>query len=348
MTIQINGTSGISGVDGSATTPAIQGTDTNTGLTFGTDTVGVVTGGTTRTTVDSSGRLLVGTSTSANDNIDGTGYANIVQILGAATGAGLKVGNTAAASRINIVRNESVGSGVELGALSFGTETPTSVERARISSFSQTTGGSGGRGGQLRFYIAADGSANPTERMRISNTGNLGLFNTASDSIYISNTVGAGTGTYFIYALHSASTLFNGTNSFRVTTNGNVYNTNGTYTSISDRRLKENIVDANSQWQDIRSLRIRNFNYREDTGNETHRQIGLIAQELEQVSPGLVTAIPFAEGEKAFDADGNELNELKTVNMSVLYMKAVKALQEAMERIETLEAKVTQLEGGTN
>jgi hypothetical protein len=29
----------------------------------------------------------------------------------------------------------------------------------------------------------------------------------------------------------------------------------------------------------------------------------------------------------------------------VLYMKAVKALQEAMERIETLEAKVAALEG---
>jgi hypothetical protein len=32
------------------------------------------------------------------------------------------------------------------------------------------------------------------------------------------------------------------------------------------------------------------------------------------------------------------------VNYSVLYMKAVKTLQEAMERIETLEAKVAALE----
>jgi hypothetical protein len=35
---------------------------------------------------------------------------------------------------------------------------------------------------------------------------------------------------------------------------------------------------------------------------------------------------------------------LKSVKYSILYMKAVKALQEAMERIETLEAKVTALE----
>jgi len=35
----------------------------------------------------------------------------------------------------------------------------------------------------------------------------------------------------------------------------------------------------------------------------------------------------------------------KEVKYSVLYMKAIKALQEAMARIETLETKVTALEG---
>ena len=44
------------------------------------------------------------------------------------------------------------------------------------------------------------------------------------------------------------------------------------------------------------------------------------------------------------DAEGNDLGTVtKSVNYSVLYMKAVKALQEAMERIETLEAKVAAL-----
>jgi hypothetical protein len=38
------------------------------------------------------------------------------------------------------------------------------------------------------------------------------------------------------------------------------------------------------------------------------------------------------------DAEGNDLGTVtKSVNYSVLYMKAVKALQEAMERIEQLE-----------
>ena len=64
MAITIDGDNGISGVNGTATTPALQGTDSNTGIVFGTDEVQVATGGSTRATVDSSGRLLVGTTSS--------------------------------------------------------------------------------------------------------------------------------------------------------------------------------------------------------------------------------------------------------------------------------------------
>ena len=62
MAIIINGTSGISGVDGSAGTPALQGSDTNTGISFGTDEVNINTGGSTRATVDSSGNVGIGTA----------------------------------------------------------------------------------------------------------------------------------------------------------------------------------------------------------------------------------------------------------------------------------------------
>lgn len=43
MPITINGSTGVSGVDGSASTPALQGTDGNTGVIFGADTVSIVT-----------------------------------------------------------------------------------------------------------------------------------------------------------------------------------------------------------------------------------------------------------------------------------------------------------------
>ena len=148
-----------------------------------------------------------------------------------------------------------------------------------------------------------------------------------------------GTTNVLFQGRHSATGVFTGTQSFVVYTNGNVQNTNGSYGTISDEKLKENIVDANSQWADLKAIKIRNWNFKKETGHGTHRQIGPIAQELEQICPGLVFETPDR------DENGNETEEVtKGVNQSVLYMKAVKALQEAMERIETLEAKVAALE----
>ena len=127
---------------------------------------------------------------------------------------------------------------------------------------------------------------------------------------------------------------------FLVLSNGNVENRNNSYGQISDVKLKENIVNANSQWDDIKNIQVRNWNFKEETGNPTHTQIGVVAQEIETVSPGLVYETPDR------DDDGNDLGTVtKAVSYSVLYMKAVKALQEAQARIETLEAKVAALEG---
>ena len=70
MPIEISGTTGISGVDGSASTPAVQGSDSNTGVSFGTDIVNINTGGSTRATVDSAGRFLIGTTTEGEVSSD--------------------------------------------------------------------------------------------------------------------------------------------------------------------------------------------------------------------------------------------------------------------------------------
>jgi len=117
--------------------------------------------------------------------------------------------------------------------------------------------------------------------------------------------------------------------------NGTVTNRTGTYNSFSDIKLKQDIVDAGSQWNDIKSVRVRKFRLKDDVlaNPESKPLIGVIAQELELTSAGLV--------EDCTERDGQTT---KAVKYSILYMKAVKALQEAMERIETLEAKVTALE----
>ena len=153
----------------------------------------------------------------------------------------------------------------------------------------------------------------------------------------VGTTSAPGVTDYALYVVYGRTAMFTGgAVSFGVFTNGNTVNANNSYGAISDVKLKENIVDASSQWDDIKALQVRNYNFIE---GQTHTQIGVVAQEVETVSPGLVTESPDR------DNDGNDLGTTtKSVNYSVLYMKAVKALQEAMERIETLEAKVAALE----
>jgi len=60
MTLILSGTDGLSDIDGSAATPAIRGTDANTGIFFpAADTVAVATGGTEAMRIDSSGNITV-------------------------------------------------------------------------------------------------------------------------------------------------------------------------------------------------------------------------------------------------------------------------------------------------
>ena len=82
MPIAINGTTGISGVDGSASAPALQGTDSNTGVSFGTDIVNINTGGATRALVDSSGTIQVKGDGGNNNKIFGYDGADLAWILG--------------------------------------------------------------------------------------------------------------------------------------------------------------------------------------------------------------------------------------------------------------------------
>jgi hypothetical protein len=141
-----------------------------------------------------------------------------------------------------------------------------------------------------------------------------------------------------------------GANRFRVADSGDVTNTNNSYGAISDEKMKQDIVDASSQWEDIKGLRVRKFRYKTDP--TAPLQIGLVAQEAEVVSPGIVDEHPDYEEVEVTDEEGNVTTErqptgtsTKSVKYSVLYMKAIKALQEAMIRIEALEAEVAALKG---
>jgi hypothetical protein len=290
MALNINGTTGISGVDGSASAPALQGTDSNTGINFGSDTVNINTGGSTRATVDSSGNLGIG-------NTDPSQARAVIQ--------------SASGTQLALVKDNN-GASLSLGGV---TQPRILIEANPTSS-------------QLSIYTAGGstyGSPSWSERMNINSLGDLNLNDSANDCrLGIKQ---RSSNVNFIHCRDTSATL-----KYYVHTSGNNYNTNGSYGQISDQSLKENIVDAKSQWNDIKNIKIRNFNFTKASGQDTHTQIGCVAQEVEKVSPKLVTT-PNEDG-------------LKTVQTSVLYMKAVKALQEAMAKIEVLETKVAALEAG--
>jgi hypothetical protein len=131
--------------------------------------------------------------------------------------------------------------------------------------------------------------------------------------------------------------------SFRINRNGNATNINGSYGTISDARVKTVVGQATSQWNDIKQLNLVKYKLNKDTQFEASAEntdgfvaptlMGLVAQELELVCPGLVS-----------ESADPELGQIKTIKTSILYMKAVKALQEAIIRIEQLEERIIVLE----
>jgi len=298
------------------------------------------TGNGERTRIDTSGRLLVGTTSGYDHStitIQGnSGSSTADGILALRRGAGNPTTNQALGSFWFADGTNQKGGFIQMmaaGNWASGSSYPTS----------------------LTIGLTKNGTTSQTERLRMVDGGSI--FTRSSDTgAQIGSEASAGTSVSLLQMGYGAYSIFNCTISFKVWTNGNVVNSNNSYGSLSDIKLKENIVDASSQWDDIKAIQIRKYNFKEETGYATHTQLGVVAQEVELVSPGLVYESPDKEtvqipvldengdavldenGDPTFTTEERETGEVtKSVNYSVMYMKAVKALQEAMERIETLE-----------
>ena len=195
--------------------------------------------------------------------------------------------------------------------------------------------------GRFIFKTTKDGNSSSSERMAIMSKGRIVSLVDDTDSVGVLHKRHQGSNSHNFFEIRSSGTslLSGGTLQFAIETDGDVKNTNNSYSSLSDIKLKENIVDAKSQWDDIKALKIRNYNFKSELDYGTYTQIGLIAQEVEETSPGLVV------DNIDRDDEGKDLGTVtKTLRYSVLHIKALKALQEAMAKIETLETKVAALE----
>ena len=260
--------------------------------------------------------------------------------------------NTSSAERLRIDSSGNVG----IGAASTGANLHISSPGTTAYMTIQDSDGYGEIAESAgNLYITADrgnvGSKDlifrvggATERMRITSDGRLNIAGSSNLQSSLVSVNGGNYGVVNCFAGRVANTAYfnyvgiapNNAINFVVYGTGNVANANNSYGVYSDVKLKENIVDAGSQWEDFKSVRFRKFNFKEETGFETHTQLGVIAQELELTSPNLI------DERKDVDNEGNDLGTTtKSVKTSILTMKAIVALQEAMARIETLEQRLT-------
>jgi hypothetical protein len=202
--------------------------------------------------------------------------------------------------------------------------------------------------GYLTFFT------NNSERMRLDSDGRLGINETSTGNARITLQE-TSTGSSAIYALNNASSVSSSTSSLiHCQFNGDASLGTGTpfikfanqndfigsitgapssvaYNTSSDRSLKENIVDASSQLDIIKAIQVREFDWKKDS----HHDLGVIAQELYEVIPNVVT--------EGVESDDNGWSMPWSVDYGRLTPYLVKAIQEQQEQIEQLKAEVQTL-----
>jgi len=269
------------------------------------------TGATERARIDSSGRLLVGTTS--------TSTASTITVQG----------NSSSPTGVGIIRacigTASPGTNDELGAFTIGDTAHTGVA-AIIGNRDGGTWSASSKPTRLVFSTTADGASIPTERMRIDNKGASSLFGSSTTaSVLSSRSVHGGGTTYTTFeGFRNATSTTDGTATFAVYTNG-------TYATLSDQNQKKNIETTRDGYlEDLKRLRVVKYNWNEQSDGEP-KELGLIAQEVESVFPALISELSGDEG------------PVKGIKAGVFTYMLIKALQEATQRIETLEAEVAAL-----
>jgi hypothetical protein len=226
-----------------------------------------------------------------------------------------------------------------MGEVAFGGDDGTSfIIAGNITCDVDGTPGTNSMPGRIVLSTTPSGSASPVERLRITSN--------PLSSVLIGQTSNPATSTVVV-AVQTGSA--NGINA-QITSNTGTsfpwanYNASGTYVggisctstatsfpTSSDYRLKQNVQPLVNAAALVAQLKPSTFEFKEDTGTQVQ---GFIAHELQEVVPLAVI------GEKdAEDANGNPVYQ--GVDAAKLVPLLTAALQEALQKIEDLETRLT-------
>ena len=326
MPVTINGTTGVIGPDGSASTPSYQGSDNNTGIFFpAADTIAFAEGGAEVARFNSSGNLGIGTSSPTQRLHVFSSVAEVATLE----------------ANFNSTDN------VQLRFKGF------SGERWAIGNNVAT----GGTGVNFDFYDLV-ASAN---RVRIDSSGNLlvGTTNAISSSrlavvgdvadhlIRIRNDNGstpAGVDVNYNATApnNTGSTFFQGRDNaavrFTVRSNGGIANFSGNDVNLSDRREKTNFAPAGEYLSKICAIPVQTFNYADQNLEEDPGlTLGVVAQDVQAVAPELVMESNWGTAE--------EPKMRLSIYQTDLQYALMKCIQEQQALIAALQADVAALKG---
>jgi len=329
---------------------------------------------------DSSGRLLINTSSSIPSPGIFNPALQVVHVSANADTCGISLSKFQASNAsaspfiFQKSRNDTIGSHTivadddVLGVVQFtGSDGSTFVPAAAIEGEVDGTPGSTDMPGRLAFGTTADGASTPTERMRIDSSGRLLIGATSAVSgsdangrLQVSQDVGSNTCVLAVENTassgnlscirarlrnHNPNSIFSaflqcddsGANRAVLRSNGGLANYSANNANLSDRNAKKDISAASGTWDRVKAWEIVNYRYK-DQPNDADLSLGVIAQQVNESCPEVVTV--FQEAKEATETEDAKEERLGVKEQQMQWM-AIKALQEAIAKIETLETQNT-------
>jgi len=379
MPLILNGTTGISGTDGSASIPAVQGTDANTGMFFpAADTIAFAEGGTEVMRIDASGNVGIGTS-SPGVRLDvqtpgGTatrlrwlqaGVTNYEwQIPASVDAFALVYGGATERMRITAAGDVGIGTSSPRARLDIAGGELKGVNNiggnANNAAYSIWGGSDSLNGGYVQLYGGSH-SVNPSvvlfgnsaggEAMRINVDRRVSIGSTAVNALLTVDGIGPQlTGQGFAFYSQSGNNTLTGYAGGQ-TINNSIWASSrvsaGEFNARSDRRLKTDIapIPVEDAFRLIESVPAVHYKWKNSPDGGV--KFGFIAQDLVKAGfPNLVGAYQDTSVQEETDADG--LTSVAGVAMTVNYDQIIPVLavtiKELKAEVDALKARIAALE----